>query len=404
MKKILFKSLLLISSFFCVYLVDAVEKKPWTFLVYLAAANDLNPFASLDLQEMMKVGSNAHINIIVYLTIQEDGEPKVTKKLYINKNAIVQIGADMIRDSGDVSTLEEALEWACVDYPSDHMAVVLWDHGAGPLNRAKMKIEMLSAPKGVCYDYDTNNYLTDRDCLQAFSWARDTLRGGKKFDIIAFDACLMASLEMAYTLASCADYMVASEETIPGNGYQYAYLLNQFITKSLDPLSFAKLMVSSYNQEYAGTRDYTLSAIDLNVLQSLVNNVNAVAQFLTMQLNGINSLAAWSTIKKSASTYNCLSFDQGTYIDLGQLYKNLLKNVSGFKLSTTDAAQFKKMLNYGIALFPAVIKANTMSSNYYQATGLTMYFARYVVEPSYYDLYWTEDNPQWLNFLEAYLG
>lgn len=404
MKKIFLRSLLLISSFFCVYVADAAEKKPWTFLVYLAAANDLNPFASLDLQEMMKVGSNANVNIVVYLTIQEDGKPKVTKKLYINKNSMTQIGSDMIRDSGSVYTLEEALEWACVDYPSDHIAVVLWDHGAGPLNRAKMRAERLAAPKGVCYDYDTNNYLTDRDCLQAFSWARNALRSGKKFDIIAFDACLMASLEMAYTLASCADYMVASEETIPGNGYQYAYLLSQFMSRNLDPLSFAKLMVSSYNQEYAGTLDYTLSAIDLNVVQSLINNVNAVAQFLTMQLNGLTSLAARATIKKSASTYNCLSFDQGTYIDLGQFYKNLLKNISGFKLSTTNAEQFKKMLNYGITLLPVVVKANTMSSNYYQATGLTMYFSRYVVEPSYYDLYWSEDNPQWLNFLEAYLG
>lgn len=395
-----FKGLLLISSFFCVSLVDAMAKKPWTFLVYLAAANDLNPFASLDLQEMMKVGSNANINIIVYLTIHEDGEPKVTKKLYINKNSMTQIGDDMVRDSGDVSTLKEALEWACIDYPSDRIAVVLWDHGAGPLNRAKI----MAYPKGVCYDYDTNNYLTDRDCLQAFAWACTTLRQGKKFDIIAFDACLMASLEMAYTLAPCANYMVASEETIPGTGYQYAYLLDQFTTKNLDPLSFAKLMVSSYYREYVGTLDYTLSAADLNVVQNLVNNTNAVAQFLTTQLKGKNSLAVRSTIKKSASTQNCLSFDQGTYIDLGQFYKNLLKNISGFKLSTTAAAQFKKMLNDGIALFSTVIKANTMSSNYSQATGLTMYFSRYVVESSYYDLYWTERNPQWLNFLKAYLG
>lgn len=400
MKKIFLKSLLCVSAFFFVCVAEAMAQKPWTFLVYMAAANDLNPYAPLDLQEMMKVGSNDNINVIVYLTLHEDGQPKVTQKLYIDQGFATQIGDDMVRDSGDVATLEEALEWACTDYPADHMAVVMWNHGSGPLNRSKM----MMMPKGVCYDYDTNNYLTDRDCLQAFSWARDALRDGNKFDIIAFDACLLASLEMAYTLSSCADYLVASEETIPGDGYQYAYLLTPFVTGILDPLSFAQQMVSSYKQEYAGTLDFTLSATDLNAVQSLVNNCNAIAQFLTMQLKGKNKLAVKSTIKKCVSPSSCLAFDEGTYIDLCQFYKNLLKNISGLKLSSAMSMQFKQMLNNGINLFSSIIKANVKSTNYGQASGLSMYFARYAVDASYYNLYWTQQNPQWMNFLKAYLA
>jgi len=401
MKKLLSKCLLIVSAFLFVHAADAaMAQKPWTFMVYLAAANDLNPFASLDLQEMMKVGSNENINIIVYLTLHEDGKPKVTKKLYVNKGSMTQIGPDMVRDSGDVATLEEALEWACVDYPSDRIAVDLWDHGSGPLNRSKMSL----LSRGVCYDYDTDHYLTDRDCLQAFSWARDTFRGGKKFDIIAFDACLLASLELAYTLSSCANYMVASEETIPGDGYQYAYLLSPLATTNLDPLSFARHMINAYKQEYEGTTDFTLSATDLNAVKSLVDNCNAVAQILTTQLKGRNKLTVKSTIKKCISSYNCPSFDEGVYVDLCQFYKNLLKNISGLKLSSTVATQFKQMLNNGIALFSTIIKANVTSTNYYQAGGLSIYFARYMIDPSYYGLHWTQNNPKWLNFLEAYLA
>ncbi len=401
MKQRLLQGIFLMSAFFCISIAaSSLAQKPWTVLVYLAAANDLNPFASLDLQEMMKAGSNDNVNVVAYLTLHEDGKPKVTKKLYINQGSMTQIGETMVRDSGDVATLQEALQWACMDYPSDHIAVVMWNHGSGPLNRSKFELP----PKGVCYDYDTDHYLTDRDCLQAFSWARDTLRNGKKFDIIAFDACLLASLEMAYTLASCADYMVASEETIPGDGYQYAYLLSPFQTGTLDSLSFATHMVDSYKQEYTGTMDYTLSATDLNALASLVDNCNAVAQVLTTQLRGRNKLTVRSTIKKCASTSNCLSFDEGTYIDLGQFYKNLLNNISGLKLSSSLATQFKQVLNNGINAFKTVVKANVMSSNYMQAKGLSIYFARYYIDPSYYGLYWTENNPNWLNFLEAYLS
>jgi hypothetical protein len=400
MKQGLLKGLLFVSTSFFMCMMNAATQKPWTFLVYMAAANDLNPFASLDLQEMMKVGSNANMNIIVYLTLHEDGNPKVTKKLYINKGSMTQIGATMVRDSGDVATLEEALQWACIDYPSDHIAALLWNHGSGPLNRSKM----VMLPKGVCYDYDTGHYLTDRDCLQAFAWARDHLRGGKKLDIIAFDACLLASLEVAYTLSSCADYLVASEETIPGDGYQYAYVLNQFATKNLDSLSFAQLMVSAYNQEYTGTVDYTLSATDLNAVNSLVANCNAVAQILTSQLMGKNKTTVKATIKKCINTNSCPSFDEGIYVDLCQFYRNLLKNISGLKLSSSLVNQFKQVLNNGINLFKTVIKANTTSANYKQAGGLSIYFSRYSIDPSYYGLYWTENNPNWLNFLEAFLA
>ncbi|HSC25064.1 MAG TPA: clostripain-related cysteine peptidase [Candidatus Babeliales bacterium] len=400
MKRGLAKCLFFISAFFVICGMDAVIKKPWTFLVYMAAANNLNSFAPLDLQEMMQAGSNANVNVIVYLTLQEDGQSKVTKKLYVEKGALIQIGENMVRDSGSVATLEEALQWACVDYPSDHIATVLWNHGSGPLNRS----EIVMDPRGVCYDDDTNHYLTDRDCLQAFSWARDNLRSGKKFDIIAFDACLLASLEMAYTLSSCADYLVASEETIPGDGYQYAYILNKFSQQTFDSLSFAKLMITAYNQEYVGTTDYTLSITDLNAVNLLVNNCNNVAQILKTQLMGINKIAVNDTIKKCIKYGICPSFDQGIYIDLCQFYKNLLKNISGLKLSKIINKQCEDLLKEGINLFSLIIKANVTSANYKQAGGLSIYFPRYSIDFSYYGLYWTEHNRNWLNFLEAFLS
>ena len=52
----------------------------------------------------------------------------------------------------------------------------------------------------------------------------------------------------------------------------------------------------------------------------------------------------------------------------------------------------------GINLFSKVIKANITSKNYRQAGGLSIYFARHSIDPSYYGLYWTEQSPNWLNF------
>jgi biopolymer transport protein ExbD len=38
------------------------NKKSWTFIVYIAANNDLFELAFRDLEEMSKVGSNEHFN------------------------------------------------------------------------------------------------------------------------------------------------------------------------------------------------------------------------------------------------------------------------------------------------------------------------------------------------------
>ena len=101
---------------------------------------------------------------------------------------------------------------------------------------------------------------------------------------------------------------------------------------------------------------------------------------------------------------NCPSFDDGIYVDLSKFYKNLLNNVSGLKLSTSIVNSFKQLLNKGIQLFTQVIKANVMSTNYSSAGGLSIYFPRYSIDPSYYGLYWTQQNPNWLNFLEAFVA
>jgi hypothetical protein len=231
---------------------------------------------------------------------------------------------------------------------------------------------------------------------------RDIIRGGKKFDIVTCDACLLASLEMAYTFSSCADYFVASQEVIPADGFQYGYLLSSLAIQALDPLSLAKLIVSAYGKEYLGLANYTLSATDLNVITPLINNINSVAQILFSQLKGKNATMAKNVIKKCVN--GCLSFDDGIYIDLCQFYKNLFKLIGSVKLTKTVSQQFKQLLTDGIVLFPKIIKANSTSKNYKQAGGLSIYFSKYTIDPSYYGLYWTENNPNWLNFLEAYLG
>jgi hypothetical protein len=45
-------------------MLKAAARKPWTFMVYMAGDNDLDPSGVTDLMEMKRVGSTAAVNIV----------------------------------------------------------------------------------------------------------------------------------------------------------------------------------------------------------------------------------------------------------------------------------------------------------------------------------------------------
>ena len=371
-------------------------KKPWTFLVYLAGVNNLNEFAYADLAEMMKVGSNENVNVLVFFNVLLDNGSSSATQLYIEKNRAVQITAPYTANSGNINTLKKALAWALVDYPSDNIAVVLWDHGSGVLNKS----QVLNI-RGICYDDVYNSYLTDRNVLDAFTWAQNTHRKGKKFDIIACDACLMAMVEMAYTLSNCTSYFVASQETIPGDGYEYARILNFFASGIPNPKSLAQSMIAAYQAEYVGTPDYTLSAMDSSKVPTLVDSVNQLATFISTVLKGRKANAMRTYLAKSYS--KTITFNNGIYCDMTTFLTALKSFIPKIGLTKADATKLESLIGaVNTALKQAVI-AKVASTSYKNTGGLSFYFPPYEIDSSYYNLHWTEKNPYMLQLLESYL-
>lgn len=375
------------------------EPKPWTFLVYIAGDNNLAKFADLDLKEMMQIGSNENVNIIAYTTIKRPNEDKKTIKYYVEKDNLVQIGQTDVKDSGDVKTLTEALEWAHTEYPSEHFALVLWDHGSGPLNRKPSTI------RGICFDDTTGNYLTDRDCFAAFGWICDKFRNGKKIDVVACDACLMASLEVGYTFQPYADYYVASEDVIPGYGYQYTYALEQFERGAPAPADMAKNLVSAYARCYkATTKDYTLSAIDLSQLEPLVQKINLFSQFYIKELSKKLYKAEIregivQTLKKGVA----LPFGDEYYFDLHQWLSVLLSKSAELNLDIKSRLYLADLIRTTLPLINNAVIANTTSTKFKDAKGMTIYLPLYRVEYSYEKLLWSEWT-KWLGFLNAFMA
>lgn len=379
--------------------IAQAAKKPWTFFVYIAGDNNLAEFVTLDLTEMMKVGSNANAHVIAYTTEKQMGKPKQTNRYEILPGSLKKIGATTVEDSGSVATFKKALEWAVVDYPSDRIAVVLWDHGSGTLNPGRSP----QGWKGICWDDTTGHFLTDRDCCDVFKYVINTYRNGKKIDIVACDACLMASLEVAHTFRTYVDYFVASEENIPGYGYQYASVLAPLKAGNPKPVNFAKSMVTAYDNAYKTSGwDYTLAAIDLKQLDALVTNVNKVSKFFIAQFKTSNKATVKKALAATITPAAALHYGTMDYIDLYQWLVNVQNNISAMKLSTQDTKTLKDLITATLPLITKAVLARCNSKSYSKSYGMTIYLPGTYMDNSYKNLLWT-GAAQWTSFLQEYL-
>jgi hypothetical protein len=421
-------------------------RKPWTFFVYMAADNDLYPFAYRNLAQMKQIGSNQHCNIIVHLDIHSPDQSKVTKRLYIEQDKIWQIGPDYHMDSGSDTTLINALEWALNDFPSDHFALVLWNHGSGDLNPVMRKtlnpaqlfrynaetsmieldrsigfidfIEKMNdvpakpCSRGICFDETNGTYLDDKKLMNAIRTILHE-RNGKKIDLVIFDACLMAGTGTAYMMSNFADYMTASEEVEMGTGYDYKLVLEPLNKGIMGPEDFARHIVNCYFAVYSKhTNDFTHSAMKLHEFENLNKNIDLLAQLLIEALHKQVKNSVKQVIKKSRSRQLCTSFDEPSYIDLHNFYTNLLQFCHQITLHTQQETNLtiqalKKVLSEGILLIKKLIIANVAGPKLAGASGISIYFPEYRIDsPSYQSYDATEFARQnhWAQLLHVYFN
>lgn len=407
-------------------------KKPWTMLVFVAADNNLRDFAALNLKQMATIGSNNFINILVHIDIRLLGSKKTTRRYFIEKNKITQIDLDTEKnpmDSGDPETLISAARWAFENYPADHHALVLWNHGTGiidPYGKRLLNtddlffynpdtqkyeldrtigflelIDVINDPRGMCWDDSKGNYLTNQKMDYAFNYIVTHFLKGKKLDIIGFDACLMSMLEVAQITKSYSHIQVSSQEVELGPGWNYHLVLSPFDTRALTREEFAQHIVQSFANAYQKiTNDYTQAALNLETVNLLENNINSVGQQLSTLLETQDAPILKNIIANARSKKSCTHFDEPSYLDLHHLYTNLvtdLKNEPRFAQLPIIG-----LLEEGRALIKQVVLAYVTGPNLSQAKGISIYFPEKRIHPSYKKSGFGITN-KWSTFLTNYL-
>ena len=290
----------------------------WTVLIYVNAANDLQRFSLTNVGQMASIGSDSNVNIVIQwkqANCQTDcGTPSFlgTRRYLLKQHNAADVTAiqngvstsldpdrladpqtnrpdgngNSTSDMGDWNTLKNFVEWGAQAYPSDNLAVVVWDHGSGwrPTRTAsgnKLKRQF----RAVSQDAQSLNEIQ--------TWELPLALGGlqqiQPLDMLILDASLEQMLEISYEVRNVAKVMVGSEESPPGLGYPYDRWLSAIKSSGKNRCDVGQNIMQTFLDYYAqndpSANDITQSVLDLSKMDVLATALDNFALVLMTHVN-----------------------------------------------------------------------------------------------------------------------
>ena len=342
-----------------------------TVLVYMMGTDlqSNNSQGINNIIEMESVGSSSTMNVILQTGAAKESNGAQGIDWTRNQRwkvlpGSIQLLADLGKDGeeggnmGTESTFESFVRWGVKTYPANKYIVVLWDHGGG-INGGVGSDEITeSAIPQSQIAYALNNVATSEKVT---------------FEITGYDACLMATSEVAASLVQSSNYMVASEDVEPGAGWNYKVFLGYLkANPNANGAQIGQVIVDGYAAKMEESSNvYTLSVTQLNKIPAVVSATNALA--ITLKQYANQSIDSWESIaytRLSSLDYQTNMFlgsDNYDLVDMKQFAGNIAKE---FKDKTDVIAAADAVAD---ALNQAVIYESSNYSNL-GSTGLTVYF------------------------------
>jgi hypothetical protein len=277
-----------------------VNDDAWTVALYICADNDLESYwDGMSLAMLLNIPHSEGTDFVAYVDLMSTDETQIVE---------IDGGETFVLDTlpemnfGDGATFQWFLTDVSTRFPSDRLAVVAWDHG--------------SAWRGFCWDYTSDDHIQASEMREAIVGAEVDI------DILAFDACACASIEMAYEVAvtGFVGLMVASEELVAGNGFPYDVM---FTPVALEPektdVSVAFDMVDGWEAYYSeiGWGWYaTLGVIDVGVIS---DNLETFDSWTACMLDGLPThLMDYRFALRDSVWVSCVAHYQVDIVDLGK--------------------------------------------------------------------------------------
>jgi hypothetical protein len=250
------------------------SRAKWTVMVYISGDNNLEPYVVSDIEtELAPTGSTSDVQVValadrapgydasagdwtgtlLFHVADVNGQDMKA----VPENAVADWGE---RNFGDKQTLIDFVTWTKANYPADHYALYFWGHGWNWHPGYVMLDETVDSS-------DNDPTLSDTLDMEEVKAALPSIGF---IDMVGFDGCNMASIEVQMLWHGHATALSHSQEWVGGEGVQYDLVLAQM---SADPNMTADQVAIATTQSASSDKTWSAVAVDsrFDALLSAVN-------------------------------------------------------------------------------------------------------------------------------------
>jgi len=349
----------------------------WTFAVYVDADNDLDycwpRFTESSIKEAL---GSADVNVVAMVDRYGSKNTKLYRYVGATRTEVASYGE---KDFGSGATFKWFLNEVTAKFPSDKLAVVMWDHGYGW--------------RYICWDQHTNGDINMAELRNAI------VGSGVKIDVLGFDACNMGMSEVVYELGKTdlVDYVVGSEETIDQDGWPYDGAIDPIAQNpDMTPEAYSAAIIDAWTRYYRPLRCFTwvsLSAIDVAKFETAVPAIQA---WVTAMDTGLaaNRQAYRNNLDRTIYGWECY------HVDMAQLGENIAADATivDVDLKTKSAAMAAAVRNSIIKVWSGTYadEFSGLTIWWGEANDWSWYKGAYRTQPAFaQDLGWYEFLRKW---------
>ena len=308
------------------------QEREWTILMYMSADNNLESAAIEDFLEMEKSKLNTkEVTVLVLLDRcpsydssngnwnntklfrLKTGSDGTAKEIISEEIECVELGLNVTNqnelDMSAYMSLARSVNFVYENYPANHYGIIFWGHGEGW--------------RGFCYDLTSETRMS----LNQMKLGLQTGLNGKKLDLIGFDSCFGAEMEVFYQIRDFAKYSFGVEGLLGINGMNYEDVFNLFsMKKEKSTLNLIDSFMVQYKTSYEKYKRSAFSVVDLENIQELCKKFNEFCKSIS---KSITTESIRDEIKDSL-IYNTNQYfyedsDSDVYIDVDSVVTELSK-------------------------------------------------------------------------------
>ena len=298
---------------------DLQKQRKWTYVVYLAADNELEGAAMRAINELEGADWRGQDVSVLALIDRHpsydatDGNWSGTRLYEVRydsegvNNTIISERLDCAvlglskseeseLDMSSAHVLKAILEYAKEQYEAEQYGVVVWGHGSGWRGMGKDETSGGSVMK----------------ISRLGSAVKD-----KGLSVIGFDTGFAGNLEVMYELKDAGQYGIGSSGASPAEGWPYKEVFEKFLASGKDAEAFCKSAVATYKEKYSGTAGADITVCKLDKISTVYSAYEALSKEVSETVVTRPIAAKVKAILMSESkTYRDNTYPTDIYVDM----------------------------------------------------------------------------------------